>query len=309
MPSGPPPRSSSRPTSPTPTTAEQHFHSRADWTATFPGQNSPSHHVVHITNNIVAAMEEAEVERVEEKGELGSQILFHQEGSSTCSPSLNGSTMESIASTHHTNATSMCPLQTREVMDWGDIYPLDGELEPGSFDLIPPDPSPGTRFSLEERSEQLFSREHLAMIFDDPTLLGRFTSFVRTSRPSSVPLLAYYFDTLKALKAVNYSNAIMESLESLEDHDFAKHPASLAVNTGLEERVHSAFGALVREELPAYITHIYIQITSNAIRKRITRTLPSHLRQMSEGLAEVFCLTDPSREGNPIVFASEGAYN
>lgn len=34
-------------------------------------------------------------------------------------------------------------------------------------------------------------------------------------------------------------------------------------------------------------------------------TLPPHLREQSEGLAEVFCLTDPSRSDNPIVFASE----
>lgn len=144
------------------------------------------------------------------------------------------------------------------------------------------------------------------MIFDDPALLMRFTSFVRTSRPSSVPLLAYYFDALKAFKAIQYSNTLVESLGSLEDHGFAKHAASLAVNTGLEERVDMAFAALVREELPAYVTHVWIQLTSSSIRKRITGTLPVHLRQMSEGLAEVFCLSDPSREDNPVVFASEG---
>lgn len=37
-------------------------------------------------------------------------------------------------------------------------------------------------------------------------------------------------------------------------------------------------------------------------------TLPPHLREASEGLAEVFCLTDPSRPDNPIVFASEGLW-
>ncbi|KAM7188313.1 hypothetical protein V8F20_010596 [Naviculisporaceae sp. PSN 640] len=199
----------------------------------------------------------------------------------------------------------MCPLQTREVMDWDDLYPLGGEVEPGSFDLIAPNPQPGARFSLEERSEQLFSREHLVVIFEDPNLLFSFTSFVRTCRPSSVPLLTHYFDAFKALKAIAYSNDIVKSLGVLEDHDFASHTVPLACNTGLEERVQVAFEALVRDELPAYITHVYIQITSSSIQKRITGTLPSHLRQMSEGLAEVFCLSDPSREGNPIVFASE----
>lgn len=30
------------------------------------------------------------------------------------------------------------------------------------------------------------------------------------------------------------------------------------------------------------------------------------LYSLSEGLAETFCLTDPSKTDNPIVFASEG---
>ena len=260
------------------------------------------------TGSIAEAMEAVQIERVDSVEIHSSTPLFspHASSSTTGSTSLHRSETDSVASTHRTNGTSLCPLQAREGLDLEDLCPLFEELEPGSFDLIAPVLRPGTKFSIEERSEQLFSREHLGIIFDDPTLLMRFTSFVRTSRPASVPLLVYYFDALKALKAIRYSNALVESLGFLEDHGFAKHPSSLAVNPGLEEKVEMAFAALVREELPAYITHIWIQLTSGSIRKRITGALPSHLRQMSEGLAEVFCLTDPSREDNPIVFASEG---
>lgn len=42
------------------------------------------------------------------------------------------------------------------------------------------------------------------------------------------------------------------------------------------------------------------------VLKLYAGTLAPHLREASEGLAEVFCLTDPSRPDNPIVFASEG---
>ncbi|KAK3359781.1 hypothetical protein B0T25DRAFT_109581 [Lasiosphaeria hispida] len=66
--------------------------------------------------------------------------------------------------------------------------------------------------------------------------------------------------------------------------------------------------ALVREELPAFITHTWIRIASVSIRKGTTGTLSAHPRQVSERLAEVFCLTDPSREDDPVVFASEGFY-
>lgn len=201
----------------------------------------------------------------------------------------------------------MCPLQARDGFDWDDFHPLD-EVELGSFNLIAPVRCPGTKFPLEERPEQLSFQQHLALILNNPILLVPFISFVQTALPSSLPLLASYFDALKALKSIKYSNSVVESLGSLEDNGFATHPTSLAFNTGLEERVDMAFAAFIREELPAYITHIYIQITGSSIRKRIKGKLPTHLRQMSAGLAEVFCLTDPSREGNPVVFASEGFF-
>lgn len=73
----------------------------------------------------------------------------------------------------------------------------------------------------------------------------------------------------------------------------------------LEQKANSAFDALVVDDLPAYIAHQYTQVVSVSIAKRVTGTLPAHLREASEGLAEVFCLTDPSRTDNPIVFASD----
>lgn len=51
--------------------------------------------------------------------------------------------------------------------------------------------------------------------------------------------------------------------------------------------------------------NLKVRVASTAIRRRITGTMPPHLREQNEGLAEVFCLTDPSRSDNPIVFSSE----
>ena len=166
------------------------------------------------------------------------------------------------------------------------MEPLNGDL-PGSFDLVEPtdDRNHHHGFSMEARSEQMFSHEHLKVIFADPSMLLRFTAFLSTHRPHSVPILIYYLDALKALKAIKYANAIAEALSPIPNH---------------------AFDALVREDLPAYITQMYIQIVSLSISQRITGVLAPHLREASEGLAEVFCLTDPSRPDNPIVFASEG---
>ncbi|KAK0635536.1 hypothetical protein B0T17DRAFT_612388 [Bombardia bombarda] len=221
-------------------------------------------------------------------------------------------TTNSAASTQETNATSLSPLQARIGGDVDGLEPFNEEqVEPGSYDLLTPAPSRPHHqpYSLEKRSEQVFSKEHLAVIFADSSLLGPFTSFIQVSRPASIPLLSYYLNARKALKAVHYSNAVVAAaLQSLHGHEFTNSPAPSVENPTLQEKANAAFAALVREDLPAFVTHTWIQTTSLSMKKRITGTLPAHLRQMSDGLAEVFCLTDPSRDDNPIVFASEEFY-
>jgi hypothetical protein len=214
---------------------------------------------------------------------------------------------DSEKSSYRTGTTSLPPLQQKGLDD--QLEPLDEEnLDPGSFDLVAPAEKSVKQYSLETRSEQLFSTEHLREIFKDPDLLLQFAGYLNTYKQSSVPVLIYYMDGVKALKAISYSNAIAESLEPIRGYDFTVTSAKNTDNTELEEKARLAFDALVREDLPAYITHMYIQTVSLSIQRRITGTLPSHLREASEGLAEVFCLTDPSRPDNPIVFASEGNF-
>lgn len=202
----------------------------------------------------------------------------------------------------------LTPLQTTGHMeDTSELDPLQN-CDPGSFDLVAPHANGNNHkpFSLETRSQQLFSHEHLRAIFSIPALLLKFTAFLSTARPSSIPILVYYLDALKALKAIAYANAIAEGLEPIEGCDFSTTFPKPTINSALEEKAFKAFEVLVNNDLPAYITDVYIQIVSLSISKRVTGTLAPHLREASEGLAEVFCLTDPSRPDNPIVFASEG---
>ena len=165
----------------------------------------------------------------------------------------------------------------------------------GSYDLVGPTAKEYRRFNLEERSELLFSTDHLRIIFGDPALLLRFTSFLSTHRPDSVPILIYYLDAIKALKAISYANAITEALEPIDEHEFTRYTVNSTSNQLLEEKAREAFQVMVNRDLPAYVTHTYVQTVSLSISMRIAGTLPVHLRQASEGLAEVFCLTDPSR--------------
>lgn len=205
-------------------------------------------------------------------------------------------------------AAELAPLQDQEVLDGVEGYDPISDDNPASYDLLAPSEEVHRKeYSLEKRSLTLFSREHLQVIFNGPSLLFRFTAFLTSERPQSLPLLVYYLDTLKAIRAIHYANAISEGLDSLKDYDFTSQPVKVTINEALEKRAKDAFDALVREELPAYITSLYIQIVTLSITKRVTGSLAPRLRDASEGLAEVFCLTDPSRPDNPIVFASEGA--
>ncbi|KAH8772524.1 hypothetical protein F5883DRAFT_548805 [Diaporthe sp. PMI_573] len=198
-------------------------------------------------------------------------------------------------------------LQTKGAGDDEILEPLaEEEVEPGSFDLVVPSHGDsGQHYDLEDRSELIFSKDHLQAIFKDHILLQRFTDFLHSVRPDSLPLLSYYLDCLKALRAVAYANAITDGLDTLPDHDFSAENTYKTVNTSLEKKAEAAFDVLVQQDLPAYVTHLWIQTVSVSISKRITGTLPVQLKDMSEGLAEVFCLTDPSRHDNPIIFASE----
>ncbi|KAG4436341.1 hypothetical protein IFR05_008162 [Cadophora sp. M221] len=230
---------------------------------------------------------------------------------SISSPSTEGSATRSASrasdrSSYQTNATSLPALQQKGADEHDQLEPLDEEdIDPGSFDLVATAPEGIKPYSLETRSEQLFSTGHLQVIFNDPSLLLRFTAFLSSHRQTSIPILIYYLDAIKALKAISYSNAIAEALEPINGYDFTAAGNTKTINSVLEEKATQAFGVLVREDLPAYITHTYLQTVSLSIQRRITGTLPSNLREASEGLAEVFCLTDPSRPDNPIVFASE----
>ncbi|KAK3174401.1 hypothetical protein OEA41_001647 [Lepraria neglecta] len=209
--------------------------------------------------------------------------------------------------TYETQATSfdLPALQAQSALPESDqMEPLTGDLA-GSFDLVAPPEGDSHAFSLEHRSEQLFSRGHLEIIFSHPSSLLRFTAFLSTHRPQAVPILIYYLDALKALKAIKYANAIAEALSPIPGHHFTANLAQPTINRELEDKAESAFAVLTREYLPAFITNLYIQFVSLSISQRITGTLAPHLREASEGLAEVFCLSDPSRPDNPIVFASE----
>ncbi|KAJ8115510.1 hypothetical protein ONZ43_g4651 [Nemania bipapillata] len=190
--------------------------------------------------------------------------------------------------------------------DHGGLKPLVvEEIDPASFDLVAPPEAPEPQYSVEVKSELLMSVEHLRVIFNDPKHMQKFTDFLYALKPESVPLLNYYLNLVKALKAIGYADAIIRELASVNRTPSSELPLTETVSKSLIGRADETFGVLAQEELPAYVAHVWTRIVNITIRQRITNTLPPNLRDLSEGLAQIFCLTDPSRDDNPIVFASE----
>ncbi|KAI1822857.1 hypothetical protein F4861DRAFT_512926 [Xylaria intraflava] len=212
----------------------------------------------------------------------------------------------STASIATTPGSNLPALQSTTLADHDGLKPLGGEdIDPASFDLVAPREAPRCQYSIESQSEFLFSTEHLKVIFEDSKHTQKFTDFLYTSRPDAVPLFNYYLSLVKALKAIVYANAVVREIADVNRSLFDELPLTETISKSLKSRADETLRKLAEEELPAYVTHVWTQIVSITIKQRITNTLAPDLHELSEGLAEVFCLTDPAQDDNPIVFASE----
>lgn len=202
-----------------------------------------------------------------------------------------------------------------------EINPYDGaeEFNPvneegASYDLIAPwDGVDAPLHKLERLTDVMFGTEHMLSILNNPRYLVRFREFLLEERPRSISTLTYYLNAAKALKAIEYANALVRlstdvpppAVQIVQE---SNDSVGTTVNKVLEQRVQDALKALTAEELPAFITSRCITITSKIVEERVRGTLPLKFRETSNALAEVFCLTDPSRPDNPIIFASEGMF-
>lgn len=200
-------------------------------------------------------------------------------------------------------------LQATNPYDGSEQFNPVNEEDGDTFDLVAPwegDAAP--LHSLERQADTMFSPDHMLTILRNPRYLARFRNFLVSERPRSIPTLTYYLNACKALKAIQYANALVRLSVDVPTAGIeqAQEPVGLTTNTALEARVQDALKALTAEELPAFITATCINITSKVVEERVRGTLPDKFQGTSDALAEVFCLTDPSRPDNPIIFASGG---
>lgn len=201
-------------------------------------------------------------------------------------------------------------LQTKNPYDGAEtLNPVEEENEEGSYDLVAPYENDGPPLhSLERQADIMFSTEHMLTILTNSQYLARFRQFILSERPKSMAVLIYYLNAVKALKAYQYADSLVRLSVDVPTPGVknAKNPIGTTAHAALEARVQDALNALTAEELPAFITSTCINITSKIVEERVRGTLPEKFKGTSEALAEVFCLTDPSRPDNPIIFASAG---
>ena len=77
------------------------------------------------------------------------------------------------------------------------------------------------------------------------------------------------------------------------------------LDTEFEMSAEDTIDELVNNALPAWVTHRLVQLVTETLVKEITGQNTPIMRELVAGLAEVYCLTDPSLPDNPIVYASE----
>ena len=174
------------------------------------------------------------------------------------------------------------------------------------FSLDEPDQPKDVIHPLEQRSELLFSRQHLQLILADLKLSLKFTEFLRTYRPESVPILAYYLDVVKALKTIKYAESIINGLAPIPGHEFTAGTNNATMAWVLEDKADRALDTLVKDDLPAFVAYVYVRTVDVALVDRVTGRDDPKSRSVADGLAEVFVLSDPSKPDNPIIFTSEG---
>ncbi|EME89475.1 K+-channel ERG [Pseudocercospora fijiensis CIRAD86] len=190
----------------------------------------------------------------------------------------------------------------------GDGYNLASPInEEDAYNLKPPPASKAydpDQPDIEELAVRFFSSDHLDFILRDYGLALRFVRFLQTYRPQHADMLKRYVEAKKAIGAIEYAN-------SVANHFASGYPPMVAasVDQRFEEYAKSMAEALTDEALPAYLTYRLTATVTDTLVKEITGNSSPIMHELIPSLAEVYCLTDPSKKDNPIVYASEEFYN
>jgi hypothetical protein len=148
------------------------------------------------------------------------------------------------------------PAQSTDDTDDFDLRPQPRKKKPSSLDVL---------------SESLFSGGHLDTILQEPQLFARFTAFLNRYRPQVAPVLVRHLEIQKAIKAVEYANAVAQSLAPLPSEGGSKKDVTAAhIDSSFGAMRQSAFEQLLSEALPAYVTYNLIKVATEIMVNEIT---------------------------------------
>lgn len=180
------------------------------------------------------------------------------------------------------------------------------------FDLRPPPPRPKPP-SIESLAEALFSPGHLDALLRHPQYLAQFTAFVGKYKPDYHATILRYLEIQKAIKAVEYANAVAQGIEYPTEGDHVEvlesRPSTAAtLDNAFAEANSSSFQTLLESALPMYVTYKLVKMATECLVNEIAGRRTPLMTNLVNGLSEVFCLTDPNQYDNPIIYASEEFY-
>ncbi|RMZ80346.1 hypothetical protein DV738_g2931, partial [Chaetothyriales sp. CBS 135597] len=196
------------------------------------------------------------------------------------------------------------PASRGTVTGYQDLCTSDAEDD--DFDLRPPAPLPRSSSSSVERiSQLLFSPTHLHHLLQDPASVTAFTRFLSSYKPEYVPLVLQYLQYQKAIKAVEYANALAEEAANNGTGDSL---VAATLDNSFKEASISVSAALVDDALPSYITQCLVKVVTESLSKGTADQDSPVIDRINRGLFESFCITDPKQVDNPIVYASKAFY-
>jgi PAS domain S-box-containing protein len=184
------------------------------------------------------------------------------------------------------------------------VTPFSGSGdETTSYDLQAPPPSI-SQLNAEALAGRLFSVDHLNLILRDYKLCASFTSYINTYQSHLAPIFARHQATQKAKSAIDYANTVAESMPPTYPPS-SLNPSAATIGSMFQESAQSAADELTRDALPGYVTHRLVQTVTECLVKNIMGSNTPLMIDLVHGLAEVYCMTDPSLPDNPIVYASD----
>ncbi|CAL5866944.1 uncharacterized protein PFLUO_LOCUS1156 [Penicillium psychrofluorescens] len=152
-----------------------------------------------------------------------------------------------------------------------EFNPVTENEEGASYDLIAPyGGGDAPLHKLERIADVMFSSNHMLKILNNPRYLAAFREFLLEERPRSMATLTYYLNANKALKAIEYANALVRLSVDVPPKEVQVGEGIVGVTSNklLEQRVLDGLNALTAEELPAFVTSKCITITSRIVEER-----------------------------------------